>query len=88
MCEKQLLFILDNCEHLIEASAEVVDEFLQVAAIIKILASSREAQREEYEKEVTELKANMDREEFTSLWIEGRSMTMDEVIELALEEYE
>ena len=88
MCEKQLLFILDNCEHLIEASAEVVDEFLQVAPNIKILASSREAQREEYEKEVTELKANMDREEFTSLWIEGRSMTMDEVIELALEEYE
>jgi len=41
--EKQLLLILDNCEHLIEASAQVADECLRVAPDIKILASSREA---------------------------------------------
>jgi tetratricopeptide (TPR) repeat protein len=41
-------------------------------------------EREEYEKEVADLKANMDELEFASLWAEGRSMTMDAAIELAL----
>jgi predicted ATPase/class 3 adenylate cyclase/tetratricopeptide (TPR) repeat protein len=41
--EKHLLLILDNCEHLVEASAKVVDELLHVAPNIKIIASSREA---------------------------------------------
>ena len=41
--EKQLLLILDNCEHLVEASAKVVDELLHVAPNIKIIVSSREA---------------------------------------------
>jgi len=41
-------------------------------------------EREEYEKEFADLKANMDEKEFTSLWSEGQSMTMDEAIELAL----
>jgi len=41
--EKQLLLILDNCEHLIEASSQVADELLHVAPNIKIIASSREA---------------------------------------------
>jgi len=41
--EKQLLLILDNCEHLVEASAQVADEFLRIAPKIKIIASSREA---------------------------------------------
>lgn len=41
--EKQLLFILDNCEHLVEASAKIADEFLHIAPDIKIIASSREA---------------------------------------------
>jgi predicted ATPase/class 3 adenylate cyclase len=43
-------------------------------------------EREEYEKEIAELKANIEKEEFASLWAEGRSMTMDEAIELALNE--
>jgi hypothetical protein len=42
-------------------------------------------EREEYEKEVADLKANIDEKEFTSLWADGRTMTMDEAIELALE---
>lgn len=40
---KNLLLILDNCEHLVEASAQVADEFLHHAPNIKIIASSREA---------------------------------------------
>jgi len=43
-------------------------------------------EREEYEKEITNLKANMDEKEFASLWAEGRSMTMDDAIELAVSE--
>jgi non-specific serine/threonine protein kinase len=40
--KKKLLLILDNCEHLIEASARVALELLNVAPNLKILASSRE----------------------------------------------
>jgi len=41
--EKHLVIILDNCEHLVEASALIAEDFLQVAPNIKIIASSREA---------------------------------------------
>ena len=41
--EKQTLILLDNCEHLISASAQVVNALLRAAPQIKILASSREA---------------------------------------------
>jgi predicted ATPase/class 3 adenylate cyclase len=40
---KQLLLILDNCEHLIEACAKIADTLLRVAPRLKILATSREA---------------------------------------------
>jgi predicted ATPase/class 3 adenylate cyclase len=40
---KNLLLILDNCEHLIEASAQLADQFLRTSPNIKIIASSREA---------------------------------------------
>jgi tetratricopeptide (TPR) repeat protein len=43
-------------------------------------------EREEYEKELSDLKSNLDASDFASLWAEGRSMTMDEAIALALEE--
>ena len=43
--EKRSLIILDNCEHLIEASAHVTDILLNAAPDLKILASSREALR-------------------------------------------
>ena len=43
-------------------------------------------EREEYDKEVADLKANIDEQEFNSLWSEGRSMTMEQAIELALSE--
>jgi predicted ATPase/class 3 adenylate cyclase len=41
--EKRLLIVLDNCEHLISASAQVVNTLLRAAPEIKVLASSREA---------------------------------------------
>lgn len=41
--KKELLLILDNCEHLIEASAELAERLLSTAAGVTILATSREA---------------------------------------------
>ena len=41
--EKKTLIVLDNCEHLIEASARVVHTLLNAAPGLKIMASSREA---------------------------------------------
>jgi predicted ATPase/class 3 adenylate cyclase len=40
---KQLLLILDNCEHLIEESAQLADQLLHACLQLKIIASSREA---------------------------------------------
>jgi tetratricopeptide (TPR) repeat protein len=51
--------------------------------IIKIPMS--EVEQVEYDREVADLKANMDEKEFTSLWAVGRSMTMEQAIQLALE---
>jgi len=42
-------------------------------------------ERVEYEREVNDLKANMDEKVFASLWAEGKSMTMEQAIALALE---
>ncbi len=41
--DKNTLIILDNCEHLIEASAKISYALLNHAPMLKILASSREA---------------------------------------------
>jgi predicted ATPase/class 3 adenylate cyclase len=41
--EKQTLIVLDNCEHLIETSARVVNALLNAAPDLKVMASSREA---------------------------------------------
>jgi predicted ATPase/class 3 adenylate cyclase len=41
--EKQALIVLDNCEHLISASAEVANTLLNAAPKLKVMASSREA---------------------------------------------
>ena len=40
---KQLLLVLDNCEHLIETCARLSNHFLHACPKLKILASSREA---------------------------------------------
>ena len=40
---KELLLILDNCEHLVEACAQLADQLLHACPKLKIIASSREA---------------------------------------------
>jgi predicted ATPase/class 3 adenylate cyclase len=40
---KVLLLVLDNCEHLIEACAQLVEALIRAAPSLRILASSREA---------------------------------------------
>ena len=40
---EQLLLVLDNCEHLIEACAELADTLLRACAGLRILATSRQA---------------------------------------------
>ena len=41
--DRELLIVLDNCEHLLEASATVADTLLNAAPNLTVLASSREA---------------------------------------------
>ena len=43
LSEKRLLLILDNCEHLIDACARLVDRLLRECPLLSILATSREA---------------------------------------------
>ncbi len=40
---RDLLLVLDNCEHLIEASARLADALLEGCTGLRILATSREA---------------------------------------------
>lgn len=40
---KQLLLVLDNCEHVLEASARLVNDFLKSCPNVSVLVSSREA---------------------------------------------
>ncbi len=41
--DRQLLLVLDNCEHLLEAAARLVDVLLDSCPRVRILATSREA---------------------------------------------
>jgi len=43
--DRELLLILDNCEHLVEAAAMVAKKLLQAGGRVKVLASSRERLR-------------------------------------------
>lgn len=42
LTDKEMLIVLDNCEHLLEAVANVVDRLLQTCPGVRILATSRE----------------------------------------------
>ncbi|BCL30070.1 BTAD domain-containing putative transcriptional regulator [Streptomyces aurantiacus] len=42
LCERRLLLVLDNCEHLVAAVAELVLRLLRAAPELRILATSRE----------------------------------------------
>ena len=43
ICEIRTLLVLDNCEHLVDACAELVEELLRACPRLTILATSREA---------------------------------------------
>lgn len=43
--DRQMLVILDNCEHLVHGCAELAKEFLKAGPKVKVLASSREPLR-------------------------------------------
>ena len=43
--EKRLLLVLDNCEHLLEASAHLAAHLLRACARVRLLVTSREAMR-------------------------------------------
>jgi len=40
---RQLLLVLDNCEHLVDAAAKLADLLLRAAAGLRVLATSRES---------------------------------------------
>src|SRR5882672_223285 len=40
--DKELLLVLDNCEHLIEAAARLVSEVIRTAPGVRVIATSRE----------------------------------------------
>ena len=42
---RRVLFVMDNCEHLVKASAELANAILKVAPQVRFIASSREALR-------------------------------------------
>lgn len=43
--DRPALFVVDNCEHVLEPAAEVIDALLTTAPDVKVLATSREAIR-------------------------------------------
>jgi predicted ATPase len=45
LADKSLLFVLDNCEHLVEAAAQLADRVLGECPHVRILATSREPLR-------------------------------------------
>ena len=40
---RRLLLVLDNCEHLLDATARLVDVLLDVCPSVRVVATSREA---------------------------------------------
>ena len=40
---KEIMLVVDNCEHLVEACAQLIEQLLQACPRLKIIASSREA---------------------------------------------
>jgi predicted ATPase/DNA-binding CsgD family transcriptional regulator len=45
LADKQILLVLDNCEHVLDSCAELVARLLQAAPAIRVLATSREPLR-------------------------------------------
>jgi predicted ATPase/DNA-binding winged helix-turn-helix (wHTH) protein len=45
LCDRSMLLVLDNCEHIVDAAAELAERVLQSAPGVHILATSREPLR-------------------------------------------
>jgi len=80
-----------ECMAFIYKAAEQIEKALRLFGTAEALRQEigidmTPQERQEYEKEITDLKANMDEKEFSSIWAEGRSMKMEQAIELALSE--
>ena len=45
LASRQILVVLDNCEHLIDGAASIVERLLQVAPLVTVIATSREPLR-------------------------------------------
>ncbi|MBK7159752.1 MAG: hypothetical protein IPH77_14760 [Ignavibacteria bacterium] len=45
LSDKEILLIIDNCEHLIDACAALAEKLLQYSPKLKIIATSRESLR-------------------------------------------
>jgi tetratricopeptide (TPR) repeat protein len=78
-----------ECLAFIAKSLEQVEKATKLLGAAEALRQKIESdmtlpERKEYEKEVADIKANMDGKEFASLWAEGRSMTMEQAIQFAL----
>ena len=43
LADRQLLLVLDNCEHLVDAAAKLTDLLLRAAEGLRVLATSRES---------------------------------------------
>jgi predicted ATPase len=43
VADRQLLLVLDNCEHLVDAVAKLADQLLRAAPGLRVLATSRES---------------------------------------------
>jgi non-specific serine/threonine protein kinase len=67
-----------------EHAAKLLGAAEALRQLINIDMSKME--RLEYERQVADLRANMDEKSFMSLWAEGRNMTMEQAIAYALEE--
>jgi predicted ATPase/class 3 adenylate cyclase len=65
----------ERAVHLLGA-AEALREMIQI--------DMSQLERVEYEREVADLKKNMSEADFNAAWEKGRSMTLDEAVELAL----
>jgi predicted ATPase/class 3 adenylate cyclase len=70
-----------------QAQKERAIKLLSAAEALREVSNSPRTpmERVEYDKEVSELRAKMNEKTFASLWAEGRSMTIEQTIELALE---
>ncbi|GAB3857751.1 LuxR family transcriptional regulator [Nocardioides maradonensis] len=45
LADRRVLLVLDNCEHLVDATADLVDRLLRAAPEVKVLTTSRQALR-------------------------------------------